>query len=1059
MRRLLAAIACTLGLLAASAQEVMPARANVAAYYNEADIARNNYREQPYYMELSGGWQQRQTDSSLQYIRHLEPEKAWRDYLVSLNVRCGRAARISLNGKPVGYAGDSRHWNEFLLSPFLKYDRDNTLVVEAMKQSPEALLENSTTDIGLNGLPYLLFKNDPQVADYTIETHYDASQHSGTLGIAANIFCSRKKGKYYLEAEVLEPNGHSLGRTGRWIVFRGDSEQAVSITQQWNGISPWNAEQPTLYTLILRLRDEKMQEEETIGTRFGFRKIEIKEGQLLLNGQAITIKGVTYGLPHTEGEAAREQMKRDVSLMKSNNINAVRTAQYSPLDPYFYELCDEMGLYVVADANLLPLSDQTHAVATDASYTTLFERRVENLYGSYKNHTSIIAWSLGETEDNGTCMNAAYRRLKLLDATRPVLFSAAGYGKTTDIIAPLLPKASDLSKKADRPTILLMAVDNEHFTSLGALWATVEQQRNLQGGFACPWPLQETKLAELKQLYSPFSVKLIELKNDEAEFVINNLTDFSSLGNYTIEYDIFTNFHSHITGGDLTSVARGGESEKTTIRIPHLNLQAGEEAFIHFTLKGRTASQKTQIVGYQELPLPLMKAQRTLVSNIGNADSGRMASFPTLSFAGHDDWRCQLVDQTTQWHDSTKYSVSQLIQAVDPNGNTMCDVRCTQTVFGPNDIVTEYSISPSDRIQQEKIRPVVSIACNADTIEWYGPDREQLFTGLHTTHTATFRQACSPMRRQQVRWCAAQSSRESIFVQFLDCRHQMEIAENTLKLTPESPLKFRLHRHYGDTHDIAGLLSADYPPMATNQLSLPIIKASSSRFSQPMEVTITSPDKATIYYTVDGSEPSDNSLLYTSPIIIQSTTTVKARAYDPSATPSFVSTRHFNYDHIRSIRFSRRPNTPYNIGADSILSDGVVGDVTDLSFGWLGFAGGDVATDIELAQSITVSEVTLRYAHAPDTWAFAPRSVAILLSADGERWGDTLVAEIPFDPADSAQATARIVEVDVAVDSREAKYLKIIPTPLSTIPLWHRGKGLKPWLLMDEITVTEKPTE
>ena len=145
-----------------------PARAEVTPYYDEAAIEKLAYRESPYYMGLTGSWQQRQTDSSTLYTRTLDVERNWKDYRVFLNVRAGRAVRVSLNGKEIGYADDSRHWNEFLLSPELRYDRDNSLTIETMKQSKGALLEDAALTEGLNGEPYLLFKNDPNVADYTL---------------------------------------------------------------------------------------------------------------------------------------------------------------------------------------------------------------------------------------------------------------------------------------------------------------------------------------------------------------------------------------------------------------------------------------------------------------------------------------------------------------------------------------------------------------------------------------------------------------------------------------------------------------------------------------------------------------------------------------------------------------------------------------------------------------------------------------------------------------------------------------------------------------------------
>ena len=283
----------------------MPARVNVVAYDDDRDIERLAYRESPYYLELTGSWKQQQTDSSVLYTKQINVEKTWRDYLVTLNVRCGRACRVLLDDVEVGYAGDSRHWNEFSLNHFLRYGKSMKLTIEALRHSREAQLEDSSLRIGLNGEPFLLFKSDPGVADLSLVASYDNASTEGTLTADVLVNNSRRKGKYYVEVEIVDPQGHQLDRMGRWVVFENRSEEHVEVSRSWTGVAPWSAEAPNLYTAIVRLRNAKMEIEETVGSRFGFRKVAVHDGVLTVNGQAITLKGIIYGQEHTEGLASR----------------------------------------------------------------------------------------------------------------------------------------------------------------------------------------------------------------------------------------------------------------------------------------------------------------------------------------------------------------------------------------------------------------------------------------------------------------------------------------------------------------------------------------------------------------------------------------------------------------------------------------------------------------------------------------------------------------------------------------------------------------------------------
>ena len=139
--------------LVSVAQPVAVPRSNVVAYDDDGAVEKLAYRESPYYMELTGSWKQRRTDSSVVYSRQVEVDRVWKDYLVFLNVRCGRACRVYINDKEVGYAEDSRNWNEFQLNKYLKYGKFNTLAIEALKHPQGALLEDTAIVVGLNGEP------------------------------------------------------------------------------------------------------------------------------------------------------------------------------------------------------------------------------------------------------------------------------------------------------------------------------------------------------------------------------------------------------------------------------------------------------------------------------------------------------------------------------------------------------------------------------------------------------------------------------------------------------------------------------------------------------------------------------------------------------------------------------------------------------------------------------------------------------------------------------------------------------------------------------------------
>lgn len=1039
----------------------LPARANVAAYDNEDGILKLAYRDSPYCLELSGSWQQQRTDSSIIYSRQIDVEKVWREFRVYLNVRCGRAVRVSLNGALVGRAGDSRHWNEFLLSPHLKYGRQNTLAIEALAQAQDALLERDDLQQGLNGTPCILFKNDPGIDDFTLLADYDAASATGSLAVDARIFNGKKKGKYYLEAEVWSPNGRTLDRMGRWVVFDKTADATLDLSRSWSGVTPWSAETPALYTLVLRLRDENMDEEEVVGARFGFRRVEVRDGQLLLNGKAITLKGVTYCLEHTEGHAGRERIRQDLVAMKSNNINAVRTSRYSPMEPWFYEQCDNLGLYVVCDANLMPASSQRHAVATDKEFIPLFERRVENLHGKYKNYTSIIMWSLGESRDNGVCMQAAYRRLKAIEKQRPVLFAGADYSDNTDLVAFSRPTVQVLrqavSKNSDRPLVMAASVSTDDFPQLESLWTLVENSRQLQGGFVDAWPLPSAMLSDLKGLYSPFDVRPAKQSLDEAEFIIYNRNDHSDFSAYRLEYTIFTNLRPNITAGDLPVAIPGGGTDKVKITIPPVDLVPGEELFIRFDLVRRNAVKVSanNILGTRAFPLA-QAPPRIDNSELADADFSAARLPHNLFFFGHEDWRTDTLGHVLRQPAPGISCADYMLRYTTADGTEMCDVRATYTRFPSGDVTVDYTIAPTDRLKGTALQPAISVGHGADSLMWFGLDRQVCFSDRHSGILGIHSDAARGLDRRQVRWCAAHVGTQGLFMELLGNQFRMISEGSKVILVPPVVESLRLHMAPYRGRDPQLLAGRQFPEMKAGSVEPPVISASDSRFTAPLTVTLSSHHKGDIRYTLDGSEPTEASPLYTKPFSIVATTVVKARVYARDCQPSFTATRKFNYDYIVATSFSRKPSTPYNVGTDTILFDGEKGNIGDLTRAWLGFSGSGVAVTLRLAKPIAVDHLILRFAHSPQLWAFAPAEIKLSFSDDGTNYSAPQSIGMPLDPVSQEEENPRVVEIREPVDRTGVAFVKVEINAITAIPAWHRAKGLKPWLLMDEIEIIEK---
>lgn len=416
------------------------------------------------------------------------------------------------NGQFIGYSQDSRLPAEFDLSPVLTHG-ENRLAVLVLRWSDGSYLEDQDMwrMSGIFRDVSLLHKPAVQLSDIQIETHLSPEFHSAQLKILA--VCSLEHaGQYQVEVQLWRHNalvGSVHQPFGSAIVDeRGRYSDRTTLTLRVENPALWSAETPHLYRATVALRDLQGNLLEVEAYDVGFRKIEIHQGLLKLNGKPLLIRGTNRHEHHPEhGQVMDEAtMIRDITLMKQHNFNAVRCSHY-PNHPLWYRLCDRFGLYVVDEANI-----ETHGMqpmnrlSDDPVWFNAFSERVTRMVQRDRNHACIIIWSLGNESGHGSTHDALWRWIKSNDPTRPVQYEGGGADTAaTDIICPMyarvdqdqpfdaVPKWS-LKKwiglpEETRPLILCEyahAMGNS-FGGFAKYWQAFRAFPRLQGGFVWDW--------------------------------------------------------------------------------------------------------------------------------------------------------------------------------------------------------------------------------------------------------------------------------------------------------------------------------------------------------------------------------------------------------------------------------------------------------------------------------------------------------------------------------------------------------------------------------------------
>ena len=393
--------------------------------------------------------------------------------------------KVWVNGKYVGYSEDSKVAAEFDITKYLKKGK-NLIAMQVMRWCDGSYLEDQDfwRFTGIAREVYLYARPKTYIADYRVMQNWDMETNRPEIAYWIDV----KNGSgASLEVSLEDKDGR--------VIFKHDGHKLPYYLHEHflldeKDVKPWTAETPNLYSLIITLK-KKDQVLQVVKQKMGFRNVAIKNGQLLVNGQPILIKGADRHELDPDGGyiVSVERMKQDIQIMKQLNINAVRTSHY-PDDPRWYELCDEAGLYVVAEANLeshgMGYGESTLAKRDDFQQMHL-ERNQDNVQ-TLRNHPSIIIWSMGNEAGYGPNFEKCYDWIKSVD-DRPVQYEQAGHWGKTDIFCPMYYGYGDCEKYAQgdnaRP---LIQCEYAHAmgNSMGGFkeyWDLIRKYPKYQGGF------------------------------------------------------------------------------------------------------------------------------------------------------------------------------------------------------------------------------------------------------------------------------------------------------------------------------------------------------------------------------------------------------------------------------------------------------------------------------------------------------------------------------------------------------------------------------------------------
>lgn len=416
------------------------------------------------------------------YRRQITIPRAWKGKEIYLYVGSATSnLKVVVNGKKVGYSEDSKLAAHFDLTPYV-HTGSNSITLRTQRWCDGTYLEDQDfwRLTGVSRDVYLYAREKAHIEDYFVHQALVNDYRDGEFGVEVS---GKNIERMSILCRLFDPQGKEVF-SGQ--VIRHGSPVIIENVQ------PWTAETPNLYTMVLTLIDPNGETIESIRQNVGFRTIEIINKQLLVNGQPVLIKGVNrHDMdPETGYYVTRERMEQDIALMKQYNFNALRTSHY-PNDPYMYDLCDKYGIYVCAEANVEGHGLGKHVAQglfMNPDYAQMILERNQNHVQVFKNHPSIIIWSLGNETGDGINFTVAYQWLRAFDPSRPIHYEQSSDGPNSDIFAQMYASPDSCRRYLSHPQKPLILCEYAHAmgNSLGNFdiyWNIFRHYRSAQGGF------------------------------------------------------------------------------------------------------------------------------------------------------------------------------------------------------------------------------------------------------------------------------------------------------------------------------------------------------------------------------------------------------------------------------------------------------------------------------------------------------------------------------------------------------------------------------------------------
>jgi beta-galactosidase len=438
------------------------------------------------------------------YKRNFDIPSGWRDKEVFLHFGAVSSAfYVWVNEKLVGYSEDSKMPAEFNITGYLKSGK-NSVAVEVYRWSDGSYLEDQDfwRLSGIQRSVYLHARPKTYIRDFFAVGSLDKNYSEGLLKVDVSLKSALKTdNEFVLDATLFD--GATKLFTESKNVKLSEDKASVNFSKSIPDIKKWSAEKPNLYSLVLSLKDKNGSVYETVSSKIGFRKIEIINSQLLVNGVAIRIKGVNM---HEHNEITghvidEETILKDIRTMKSNNINAMRTCHY-PQQELWYETCDKYGLYLIDEADIESHGmgyNKDSTLADKPEWAAAHLDRMKRMVERDKNHPSVIIWSMGNEAGDGYNFLNGYKWIKTRDLTRPVQYERAEKStntpeRHTDIWCDMYAtigyiEAYAKDPKTNRPLIMCEyahAMGNST-GNLQDYWDVIEKYPKLQGGFIWDW--------------------------------------------------------------------------------------------------------------------------------------------------------------------------------------------------------------------------------------------------------------------------------------------------------------------------------------------------------------------------------------------------------------------------------------------------------------------------------------------------------------------------------------------------------------------------------------------